>query len=85
MIVPIYFRAYDAMRLRDFPGWPAGVDADSTVFIDERLDVRSAPAPDAEIIYTGESVAWQEFCRNELAFAVPDWDAESRQVREALQ
>ena len=89
--MPVYQKAYPIARLCAFAGWEAaaspaaaGLDADAVVFVREDLSVRNGCFDEDEVLFTPHGEEWRAFCRDELAFAVPDWEAESDQVRAQL-
>ena len=55
---------------------------DEIVYLQEDYTVTAEVHGD--LIFDGQADGWPEFCRNDLAFAVPDWEAESQAVRKAL-
>ena len=57
---------------------------DTPVFLHEDLKVTLSCFEDDEGVFESDSASWSTFCREELGFCVPDWEAESKQVREAI-
>jgi len=51
---------------------PRTLDDDSYVFLHDNLVVTDGVFVDEYVIFDAPSPAWEEFCRNELAFVVPD-------------
>jgi hypothetical protein len=95
--MPIYMKAYLLKDLRRFAGWqeraaapqapagggePAALVDDTIVYVHE--DYRVTSDIYGAVVFDGQEPGWQEFCREQLAFAIPDWDAESAAVRRAL-
>ena len=71
------------------PGEPAGpqpeeLTDESIVYIQEDLTVCESCFDTSSKMFDKVTPEWDKFCRNELGFAVPDWEEESRVVREAL-
>ena len=94
-----YQKAYYLSDLRRFPGWQERAPAqdatadgvatelvdDSIVFLNESLVVtRTCFDNHDAIVFDDVTPDWEAFCRDELKFEAPDWEAESDAVREAL-
>lgn len=98
--MPNYQKAYYLKQLREFAGWnedryqptPAQSGSDestelsdeSIVYLNEELVVAAGCFEDSDVIFDQKSREWEAFCQDVLKFAVPDWEAESARVREAL-
>lgn len=93
--MPRYCKAYRLEDLRKFPKWSdvaAGgekeLEDDSIVYIVESFDVtKNCLELDKkeDYILTDAGDDWQKFATSELKFEVPDWEAESERVREAIK
>lgn len=93
--MPRYCKAYKLEDLRKYPQWgeladESGkeLDDDSIVYIEETLIVTSNCLEldkKEDYLVTDPTPEWETFCKGELEFQVPDWEAESAQVREALK
>lgn len=69
-----YSRAYPPEALRGFPPaseWVGAHEPDGPVFLWDDFRLTADPFLD-EPAYRDESEEWQEFCREQLSFAVPD-------------
>ena len=92
--MPIYCKAYKLEDLRKYDKWAdraketeKELEDDAIVYIHEKLFVtKNCLELDKEEdhIFTEVDAEWEAFCKNELEFQVPDWEEESRKVREAL-
>jgi hypothetical protein len=82
--LPRYWKAYDLEALRRYPGWSEAEEAPSVVYLDESFAVRMAPTVEAPVVFSSTSSDWLHFCRDDLAFATPDWEAEAARVRDLL-
>lgn len=51
---------------------PRTLDDDSYVFLHDTFIVTDGVFLDEYVIFDASTPAWEEFCRNELAFVVPD-------------
>ena len=74
---------------QDQPSDPQQDDGDELlteqiVYLREDLTVASSCFDDSKIIFDAATPEWESFCRDVLKFEVPDWEEESRQVREKL-
>lgn len=58
---------------------------ESIVFVHEDLVVTANCWDDSQVIMNDLSPEWEAFCRNVLKLEVPDWENESRQVRESVR
>jgi hypothetical protein len=68
-----YCKAYRVSDLRKFDGWPQLDAATREVgYLHESYQVTASMWPDEDVLFDGHSVAWHRFCREELAFTVPD-------------
>jgi hypothetical protein len=56
--------------------------SDDIVYVQE--DYRVTWDISGDVVFDGQQPGWIEFCQAELKFAVPDWEAESAAVRQAL-
>jgi hypothetical protein len=90
--VPIYQKAYPLKALRRFAGWKEKTQSgsappltdESIVFLQQDLTVTSDCFDTKQVIFDEVSPEWEEFCRNEAGFVVPDWEEESAHVRKKL-
>lgn len=99
--MPRYRKAYLLSQLRAFCRWdesrlqdcellqaeakgPRSED-DVLLFIMEDLRVTSSAFEDEPIVFSTDSVDWECFCREELGFKTPNWQAESVSVRKHLE
>ncbi len=92
--MPRYCKAYRLEDLRKFPKWAETAKAaekdlkdDDLVYVKEGYSVTTDCLDldnDDALIYTEISQDWEEFCKKDLSFAVPDWEEEARLVREQL-
>jgi hypothetical protein len=94
--MPNYQKAYRLGDLKKFKGWQesamerggatsTSATDDDVVFLREDLTVARGCFPEDPTIFTDSTPEWRRFCREDLGFRVPDWDEESRRVREAVQ
>ncbi|MFE7312352.1 ankyrin repeat domain-containing protein [Streptomyces sp. NPDC057555] len=76
-----YCRAYPLKALRAYRDWPAeaarrpgsGPAPDDTlVYLHHDLTVTSGIWPGEDVLFDAGTAQWERFCRQELAFAVPD-------------
>ena len=91
----IYCKAYRLAELRAFPGWAEIAQEnekeysdDMIVYITETLKVTENCLDledETAYLVSNPDTNWSGFCRETLAFVVPDWEAESRAVSEALK
>ena len=93
--MPKYCKAYKLEDLRKFTGW-AGIalaaekemDNNDLAYVMESLKVtKNCLDLDNEEDYLLSDVTpeWEAFCKDVLAFEVPDWEAESERVQKHLQ
>lgn len=90
--MPTYMKAYRLEDLRRSPvfhedRWNAAggdLDDDDIVYVHESLVVTRDVFGDDDVIFDDVTDAWKTFCRDELRFQTPDWDAEAARAREAL-
>lgn len=69
-----YCKAYQLSDLRRFPQWPpdeAG-GGDDVAFLHDNLSVTRSMWPGEDVLFDGTTAGWAEFCRDVLAFRVPD-------------
>ena len=93
--MPRYCKAYKLEDLRKFPKWSESSEEiekdlkdDEIVYIEETLFVtKNCLELDKkeDYIFNDITPEWEKFCKEELEFEVPDWEAESAKVREALK
>jgi len=91
--MPKYCKAYKLDDLRKFPGWASSavekdMGDDDLAYVMESLKVtKNCLDLDSEddLILTEVTSEWEAFCKNDLKFEVPDWEEESRRVREHLK
>lgn len=57
---------------------------ESIVYMGEDLTVSRSCFDATQKVFDRVTPEWEEFCRKDLGFAVPDWEEESRIVREKL-
>lgn len=89
-----YCKAFLLKDLRQFKDWSSlskdqsnELKDDHVVYMLENFMVTTNPLDmDCESDYILKSVTdeWEDFCKTTLKFEVPDWEAESQAVREAL-
>ena len=63
---------------------PEELSDDSIVMVHEDLVVTKSCFDRDGLIFDDVTPAWEAFCKNTLKFEVPDWEEESRRVREKL-
>ncbi len=93
--MPRYCKAYKLEDLRKFSGWAdAALEAekelndDSIVYIQEDLTVTKNCLDldnKDDFIFDKVTPEWETFSKEDLSFAVPDWEEESRINREKLK
>ena len=93
--MPRYCKAYKLEDLRKYPNWSdvasdaeKELEDDSIVYIKEDFVVtKNCLELDKEedYILTDGGDGWQSFAKDDLKFQVPDWEAESERVREAIK
>ncbi len=69
-----YCKAYSLATLRQFPNWSelqTALDADTIVYLHADFSVTLGIGHDENIVFQSSSLAWQTFCVDVLAFAVP--------------
>jgi len=62
---------------------PEELTDESIVYMQENLTVSESCFDTGRTIFDRITPEWEDFCRNELHFVVPDWEEESRIAREA--
>lgn len=72
-----YCKAYELAALRRFPGWSEPAEheplaEDTVVFVHQDLTVTRSMWHGEDVLFADDSAAWREFCRDTLAFRVPD-------------
>ena len=92
--MPRYCKAYKLEDLRKFPKWAESarssekdLEDGDLVYIKEELHVTKNCLDldnEDELIFTEVTPEWETFCKDELAFEIPDWEAEAARVREQL-
>jgi hypothetical protein len=92
--MPRYCKAYKIEDLRKFPKWAESAKSNekeledgTLVYIKEELTVTSDCLDldnEEKLILTDVTPEWEAFCKDELKFEVPDWEAEAARVREQL-
>jgi hypothetical protein len=77
-------RPEEAPPPQDGPAEPAAVAAgprqladDDYLFVQENLIVTDGIFIDEHIIFDAITPAWEAFCKNDLQFEIPDFEAES--------
>ena len=93
--MPKYCKAYKLEDLRKFSGWAGNavaaekeMDDNDLAYVMESLKVtKNCLDLDNEDDFLLNEVTpeWETFCKDELKFEVPDWEAESERVRKHLQ
>jgi len=93
--MPRYCKAYKLEDLRKFSGWAdAALEKekeladDAIVYIQEDLTVTNDCLDldnKDEFIFDKVTPEWEKFAKEDLSFAVPDWEEESRINREKLK
>jgi hypothetical protein len=87
--MPMYMKAYrlgDVQRYRGFSPSSAAsrsLAADSIVYVREDLAVVTGCFGGDPVLFESAAPEWTRFCRDELDFQVPDWEAESLRLRES--
>lgn len=69
-----YCKAYVISKLREFSDWQdslSDLTGDEIVFIHEDLSVTRSMFHREDVIFDKISLAWEKFCEDQLAFAVP--------------
>jgi hypothetical protein len=69
-----YCKAYALKTLRKFPDWSENLTAfhdDALVYLHSDLSVTNGIWRHEEVVFQSSLSAWQQFCREELAFVVP--------------
>ena len=83
--MPVYLRAISIDDIKRFPAFRAVALSheieDGIVYLNEAFDVLDGPFPDSRVIFRTQDAAWRDFCLNDLAFEVPDWEMESELIR----
>ncbi len=64
---------------------PEEINDDTVVFVNEELVVTRSCFDTEDVVFDDVTPEWKSFCKDVLHFEVPDWEAESRQVREHLK
>lgn len=92
--MPRYCKAYKIEDLRKFPKWAESAKATekdleegALVYVKEELTVTKNCLDldnEDELVFTEISPEWETFCKEDLKFEVPDWEAEAAKVREQL-
>lgn len=86
--MPTYMKAYRLAELQRYPGFGPSSPAsrslapDSIVYLREDLGVVSGCFGADVVLFESAAPEWARFCRDELAFEVPDWEGESIRLRE---
>ncbi len=76
--MPIYCRAYELQKLREFRGWSDGcrslddAPADQILFVWEDLTVTRSCFDQSDVVYDDLTPEWKEFCTTVLDFKVPE-------------
>ncbi len=84
-----YCKAYPVEQLQAFTGWSAKLDevkpaaaaeGDSLehryLFLQENLTVTEGIFLDEHVVFDQVTSEWEDFCRNQLRFEVPDFELE---------
>jgi hypothetical protein len=69
-------------RPEDDPSLSERLDDGDVVYLHEGGVVTRDVFGDGDVVFDAVTPEWLEFCRRELGFQVPDWEAESARVRE---
>jgi len=75
MAVRTYCRAYPITELRQFSGWHeslSGLTEEAIVFVHQDLSVTRSMFHGKDVVFNNISSSWETFCKNQLAFAVPN-------------
>ena len=93
--MPKYCKAYKLEDLRKFSGWSAAAasaekdmgDGDLAYVMESLTVTKNCLDLDKEddFLLTEVTPEWEAFCKGELKFEVPDWEAESERTRKHLQ
>ncbi len=70
-----YCKAYAAEQFRLFQDWPdmTGESGSDYLFLHANLVVTRGIFADEDVVYSGTSQEWREFCENTLNFRVPEY------------
>lgn len=89
-----YCKAYLVKDLRQFKDWntlasekATSLNDDDVAYITEDFTVTTNGLEmdrEEDHLLKGDNQEWKTFCQETLKFEVPDWEAESAAVREAL-
>jgi hypothetical protein len=93
--MPTYMKAYRLADLERYARWQLteqarstaeaeGLGPDSIVYLRGDLAVVSGCFGADPVLFQSNHPEWRRFCRDELDFEVPDWEAESIRIRERL-
>ncbi len=86
--MPTYMKAYRLGDVQRYPGFGASLVTsralapDSIVYVREDFVVVSGCFGAEPVLFESAAPEWRRFCREELDFEVPDWEAESIGQRE---
>ncbi|MEU7103687.1 ankyrin repeat domain-containing protein [Streptomyces sp. NPDC046215] len=67
-----YCRAYPAAEFGRFPGWPANGGEEEMLYLHHDLTVTRSLWHGEDVVFDAVTPEWERFCRETLAFAVPD-------------
>ena len=77
-----YVKAYPVERLRDFPRWAelASEPADRPyLYLQENYTVTDGIFLDENVVFDRVTPEWVDFCRDGLAFEIPEWALPSQE------
>ncbi|MDJ0835250.1 MAG: hypothetical protein QNK37_01975 [Acidobacteriota bacterium] len=93
--MPKYCKAYKLEDLRKFSGWSAAattaekeMEDNDLAYVMESLKVTKNCLDldnEEDFLLNDVSNEWEAFCKEDLKFEVPDWEAESERVRQHLK
>ena len=87
-IMGSFCKAYLITQLREFKDWaekpgnakePVEDDPDRFVYLQENLTVTEGIFLDEQVIFDQVTEEWEEFCRKNLRFEVPDFNREHQE------
>jgi hypothetical protein len=81
--MPTYMKAFRLADLQRYPKWSAAtaLEADTIVYLREDRAVVSDCFGAGSVLFQSADDEWEWFCREELGFEKPDWEAESLRIR----
>jgi len=93
-----YCKAYPVAQLRAFAGWSEKPDEIKPItnaeddslehrylFLQENLTVTDGVFLDEHVVFDQVTSEWEDFCRNQLQFQVPDFEMEHNEYLQQEQ